>query len=143
MLKRSTKSRHSRVAVHADCGGSTKIARGEYIQTCEPIGPAPEIVCTGCNQKISVNDFSWEDTGESIRSYRARLHQGISPAIRFLLSRTFAIGCISIALVSWGIYRYFEHNIAFILLVFSLSSYILGSLLAYFLVGCMNFTDVE
>ena len=143
MLRRTNKSRHARVAIHVNCGDSTTISGGDFIHTCEPIGPAPEITCAGCNQKIAANEFAWQDTGENIGDFRRRLHQSIPIPIRFLLSRTFVTGCLAIALLSFVVDLFYDHAILFWLLVISLSSYVLGSIAAYFLVGCINFTDVE
>ena len=143
MLQRSKKSRNSRVAIHADCGASTKIAGGDFVHTCDPIGPDPEIECDACKRLVTASEFSWEDSGENIGMFRKRLHQSIPIPSRFLLSRTFVIGCLTIALTSRIVDVYYDHKILLVLQVTSLTCYILGSLMAYFLIGCINYTDVE
>jgi hypothetical protein len=85
----------SRAYVHEKCGGATSISNGksdrDFTNLCNPFSPVGATFCVNCGTHFPLREFSWEDTGEGLDEYRARLRDMAPPGNRFLLSPS---GCL-------------------------------------------------
>ena len=77
-LDAQTVRRASRAYFHAKCGSNTLASGDDLVRLESPFRPCSGTYCCGCGQVVPLAAVQWEDTGEGLAEYRARI-AGIVP----------------------------------------------------------------
>jgi len=75
----------SRKYVHSACKGVTVVSDDSFLKLADPFSQAVSTLCVGCKDYFPLDEFRWEDTGETIAATRARL-RARAPALLGWLS---------------------------------------------------------
>jgi hypothetical protein len=65
----------SRVYVHDACGGGTRISGDDFARLTNPFCWVTSTLCRECEGFFKLRQFTWDDTGEDLASYRRRLRR--------------------------------------------------------------------
>jgi hypothetical protein len=77
------------VYYHEACGASTSISPDVAARISgDPFSFIPATLCAGCRRYVGLNTVAWQETGEKLAAYRARLRRQMHPlrmALRLLI----------------------------------------------------------
>lgn len=62
-----------RVYIHKNCGQATCINNEDFVGLCNPLYYSRGTFCAYCERPDTFDRFVWDDTGETISTYRDRL----------------------------------------------------------------------
>lgn len=62
-----------RAYLHDACGQETFVSEGHFTQVCDPYRFCNGTFCCHCNDVFPLSTVRWEDTGELISDFRARM----------------------------------------------------------------------
>jgi hypothetical protein len=74
----------SRPYVHSACKGVTVVSEDGFIKLADPFSQVIRTLCAGCKEYFPLDEFYWEDTGETIAAARARLRSQAPPLLGWL-----------------------------------------------------------
>lgn len=63
-----------RAYIHKTCGTTTVVSGKDFAGLCNPFAPCLGTICVKCGPD-STKNFTWEDTGESVSSFRRRVRR--------------------------------------------------------------------
>lgn len=74
--------------IHTQCGQVTTVDGDDYLGLCDPmqlwLGLLPQrTMCVHCRKTGPLNEFVWEETKETLASYRSRLRKTIPMVVRW------------------------------------------------------------
>jgi hypothetical protein len=73
------------VYCHEGCGGHTKVSRDIVAMiVSDPFRPISSTYCSGCGRFVSLHSVVWDDTGETVAAFRARLRWDMNPLLVLL-----------------------------------------------------------
>lgn len=64
-----------RAYTHRACGQVTVVSGSDFDRLANPFAVATRTFCVGCQRAVWIGSVAWEDTGESIATYRRRQRQ--------------------------------------------------------------------
>src|SRR5438093_4430661 len=63
----------SRVYVHPDCGGGTKVSGYDFYRVADPFEFVSSTYCAGCSRYVGLGSVKWEGRKDSIRAWRRKM----------------------------------------------------------------------
>jgi hypothetical protein len=90
--------------VHDGCGGVTVVSGDDFERIANPFTFVWQTYCAECGEHVSLSEVRWEDTGEKVSRYRARVG-GKAPARAKLIG--YVAGPLAGFLIGAGVGQYF------------------------------------
>jgi hypothetical protein len=90
--------------VHDGCGGVTVVSGDDFERIANPFTFVSQTYCAECGEHVSLSEVRWEDTGEKISRYRARVRDK-APARAKLVG--YVAGPLGGFLIGAGVGQYF------------------------------------